>query len=530
MVSDTPSSSRPRHIGSATLALASLVLLSVLVRTAWVGEDALISMRTVDNFVSGHGLRWNIDERVQSYTNPLWVLLLSTVYFFTREIYFTVTAICVCCSLGAFVVLLRKRPPVSILFVLIAFCLSRSLVNFGTSGFENPLSNLLLSVFAVMLLRDEEGETPWARLSVTAALCAMNRLDTMVIFVPTFVLLLAKSWPRNPWKPILLGSLPLLAWLLFSLFYYGFLVPNPALAKLSSSMPLGWYLHFGLRDLAGLFYRDLGSGVVLLLGFLCGGISLIRFLRDRTEVRHGCLATLAAGMLLYCLCVIRVGGDFIIGRYWISPLWVSLILVAYHIDGAWQWWISTSAPRRFAVVLAAVLLIYGIDSVASNVGRRLYDKPGFDILRSIGHKYLKPDWTWGITPSGRIFQKTGEDARRTFEEGGTHVFAVGAIGFSGIAAGREVILIDILGLADPLLARLPPVRRDYDMVGHLERKLPVGYVHARATGSLDLMEPAMRTYYEKLRLVTSGPLWSWERMQAIVELNTGRISPPSQYE
>lgn len=512
------------------VALASFVLFGVLVRTAWVGEDALISMRTVQNFVSGHGLRWNVDDRVQSYTHPLLVLVLSVVYFFTREIYFTITAVCVCFSIGAFVVLLRKRPPVSILFGLIAFCFSRSLVNFGTSGFENPLTNLLLSVFAVVLLRDERGETPWARLSVTAALCGTNRLDTMVIFVPTFVYLIARSWPRIPWKPLLLGMLPLVAWLLFSLFYYGFLIPNPAPAKLNSFMPLEWYLRFGVRDLVGLFYRDLGSGVILLLGFVCGAVSLIRFLRDRTDHREGCLAALAAGMFLYCLCVIRVGGDFIIGRYWISPLWLSLILVSYHIEGAWQWWIATNVPRKLATVLASVVLIYCVDRVAVDVGRRVYREPNVGILRSIAHEYLKPDFSWGITEAARYFQKIGEDARRTYAAQGTRVFPVSVIGFSGIAAGPDVILVDILGLADPLLARLPPLHRDHDLVGHLERKLPVGYLHARATGSLDLMEPAMRTYYEKLRLVTSGPLWSWERVKAIVALNTGRVSPPIQYE
>lgn len=45
-----------------------LVVLSV----SYLDEDAFISFRVVDNFVHGHGLRWNIDERVQVFTNPLW--------------------------------------------------------------------------------------------------------------------------------------------------------------------------------------------------------------------------------------------------------------------------------------------------------------------------------------------------------------------------------------------------------------------------------------------------------------------------
>ena len=56
---------------------------------AWFTDDAYFSFRSVDNFVSGYGLTWNVQERVQGYTHPLWVLLLSLFYFFTHEIYLT---------------------------------------------------------------------------------------------------------------------------------------------------------------------------------------------------------------------------------------------------------------------------------------------------------------------------------------------------------------------------------------------------------------------------------------------------------
>ena len=43
----------------------------LLVRTAWMCDDAFITLRTVDNFVQGYGLVWNVGERVQVYTHPL---------------------------------------------------------------------------------------------------------------------------------------------------------------------------------------------------------------------------------------------------------------------------------------------------------------------------------------------------------------------------------------------------------------------------------------------------------------------------
>ena len=48
--------------------LLTLVFLVVLVRTAWISDDALISLRTVLNVTNGFGLTFNIDERVQTFT------------------------------------------------------------------------------------------------------------------------------------------------------------------------------------------------------------------------------------------------------------------------------------------------------------------------------------------------------------------------------------------------------------------------------------------------------------------------------
>ena len=67
-----------------------------LVRTAWLGDDAHFTFRTIDNFVHGYGLRWNIAERVQAYTHPLWLMLLTPFYWITGEPFFTSIAVLLC--------------------------------------------------------------------------------------------------------------------------------------------------------------------------------------------------------------------------------------------------------------------------------------------------------------------------------------------------------------------------------------------------------------------------------------------------
>ena len=59
-------------------------------RTAWMSDDAHITLRTIRNFLAGVGLRWNLVERVQSYTHPLWLFVLSPLHWLTGEYYLTV--------------------------------------------------------------------------------------------------------------------------------------------------------------------------------------------------------------------------------------------------------------------------------------------------------------------------------------------------------------------------------------------------------------------------------------------------------
>ena len=77
------------------------------------------------------------------------------------------------------------------------------------------------------------------------ALALLNRLDTALLYAPAMLWLpLAR---RVRWGHHLPGALPLLAWFAFSLFYYGFLFPNPKYAKLDTGLALSLYLEHGLH-------------------------------------------------------------------------------------------------------------------------------------------------------------------------------------------------------------------------------------------------------------------------------------------
>src|SRR5262249_58657636 len=90
------------------LGVALSLFAIVLLRNAWVGDDAYIGLRTVKNFVNGDGLTWNVTERVQAYTCPLWILLHCAVFYFTREAYYTTIVLSLVTSVLAVLVVWRS--------------------------------------------------------------------------------------------------------------------------------------------------------------------------------------------------------------------------------------------------------------------------------------------------------------------------------------------------------------------------------------------------------------------------------------
>ena len=126
--------------------LLCLVFLAVLLRTAWLGDDALITFRTVMNVTHGYGLTFNIAERVQSYTHPLWLLLLTGAYLIVGNVYYAAFLVSIGVSLAVFWLALSKAATRMQVWIVVAVLLcSRAFVDYSTSGLENPLSNLLLA-------------------------------------------------------------------------------------------------------------------------------------------------------------------------------------------------------------------------------------------------------------------------------------------------------------------------------------------------------------------------------------------------
>ncbi len=507
---------------AAVVPVTAGILLLQFAANAWVSEDAHITFRTIENFSDGHGLRWNVDERVQVYTHPLWLALITLAHAVTGEFYFTITGISLALSLCAYLMLARvwrDRPLLITLFVFAPLVMSSAVTRYATSGFENPLTLFLYAVFASTILRAAPGtKVPLLKLALIAALAAVNRLDSILLYLPVLCATLVRTPSIRACKQLLLGFAPLVGWLLFSLFYYGFALPNTALAKLSAEVPRAVYLSKGAGYLADLLRNDPVSGCVLALAVIVTVVALVRLRSQRDDEPSARLAWLGAGIVLYSVYVIWIGGDFLSGRFWSAPVFASVPLCAAAV----QFWGGFDRLRspQVAATVATLLIAYlvGTHWLAGEIGNRF----GGQILPlSTARAMLSRDLSWRPSDAAGVFQLVGAQMRDRAAAGERVVEPYPVIGFVGLEAGPGVTLIDTNALADPLLARLPPMETTTIKIGHLERALPNGYLKARETGSVEGMDPSLGEYYEKLRLIIAGPLLDRERIETLIRFNLG---------
>jgi arabinofuranosyltransferase len=494
---------------------AFLVIMAAIVKCAWICDDSFITMRSVDNLLHGRGLTWNPGERVQVFTHPLWLLVLTVADLLSPSAWWAaiLSGLVVSAAVVA-LVLARLEPRAGVVIaVAAALALSRAFVDYATSGLENPLACLLvvLALRRDLPLREAPME-PGRRLGALAlagSLLALTRLDLALLVLPVLGdAVLAGGWrQRRHWRTMALAALPLVAWEVFALVYFGFPLPNTAYAKLGAGVDGAelvrrgwWYFEATLR-------RD-----PLTAGVIVSGLAWVALRGDRRR------RLWAAGALLYLAYIVRIGGDFMIGRFLVVPLVMAVVLAADLLPTGRRIWLVVGVlllgflnPRNPLTSPVVPPFEYWFRGVA--------DERGYYCENTGLLPRLRP----GFVEQEYVIK--GRQAREIMDRQGTAFQAAECIGFYGYYAGPKLHVIDVMALADPFLARLPmrsPDKVKSWRIGHLERDLPAGYSESVAAGRNLIQDPALARLYDDVRLVTTGPLFSAERWRAIVRLNRQR--------
>jgi arabinofuranosyltransferase len=503
---------RPRVSARVAFVFAAVIFSIVFIANCWIGDDAFISFRVSENLINGYGPRWNVAERVQVFTNPLWTFLMAGIAAITGEFFYTAMVVSMGLCLAMLAVIWRWLDRSVDAWVALALLLSsKSFVDYTSSGLEYPLTYLLLAAFVALALgRRDRVDDPGAAYPVLvfiASLAFVNRADMVLLYAPTLIWLFVRwvrriGWRRGGW--IVLASAPAWGWLIFAVVYYGFPFPNTYYAKAQSGMPHWLQLRQGFAyTVSSLRFDPLTLATIVAaigVSVAAGGI------RARL---------LAAGTCTYVFYTIWVGGDFMAGRFFAAPLLVSALVLAH-------------LPKQPATALAAVALI-----VAYNVANPLAP------VKSI--PTLDMGWNWrlqngvkddrGATISGaspltfEVFRRQPDNAMareaRSLRASPDQVLVHPWIGEVGFYAGPSKYIIDPNGLSDPLLARLPiPPSFYFEFwVSHFTRELPAGYVESRRAGQNLIADPIIRPYFDKLVRVTTGPVFSLARFRDIADLN-----------
>ncbi|WP_311222239.1 MULTISPECIES: hypothetical protein [unclassified Acidovorax] len=486
------------NLSSAFLVILAIAFACAFYRTAWVAEDAFITFRVINNWIEGYGLRWNVNERVQAYTHPLWLFLLTPLVVVFADPYWSaiILSFALLLILLILMVVAMGGPHPVALIAIASLLWCQAFVDYSSSGLENPLTHVLLAAFVIGATK--AGRRSVFILSLLLSLVYLTRPDAVLILIPALIVSMLQSESRLSRKifDLINGFLPIIIWSVFSMFYYGAFVPNTALAKLQNGLGIEQSILQGWNLIEYSVENDLPTALVILAGLAAG------------LVRNG-TRPIVFGLLFWFAYLFYSGGDYMAGRFLSGPLVVCAIILGICLSG-----------RLIVGVIVFILSlnIYSLNkSILSPVS---YFSPviglnGIADERAFYYPYL------GVRPAIQYGWKRHPWLIEGYAlNGSAGGYIKCVIGMVGYGAGATVRILDPFALADPFLARLPA--RSHARVGHYERAFPEGFLESYITGVNHLKDEKLARLWRDVDLVTTAPLLSEGRLEAIMRLNFQR--------
>ena len=337
--------------------LSLLLILTISVRIAfWLTtnttlEDALITFKYAENLAQGNGFVYNLGEHVLGSTTPLWIIILAALKSVTNfDIIASskVLGIVFDCSTIAilyFTLINISNRSIAIFFALL-FCTNPDIIMICTSGMETSLLllGMAFGIFGLIWKNSFFG--------FGLAIALLTRIDAAIFMgcMLASAIIIEKKWALKEFILILFLALP---WFIFSLYYFGNLLPQSLLAKstvyhqeiaLSASSFIGMFTPFNDKNNLKIL---LNSTLFL---FLCAGIVQI-------SKKHKTFIPLIFFFIVYCL-IFSVSGILIFRWYLIPPIFISILIVAFGFD-----WLTKTVQAKFkskylqmAVSLIALLI------------------------------------------------------------------------------------------------------------------------------------------------------------------------------
>lgn len=387
-------------------------------RYFWLDDDQMIAMRYAQHLAQGEGPTWNPGERVEGYTNPLWVAVMAGVHLLpvsTATTSLVVKLIALALAIAVLLLserLLRTLAPearFAVPFLLVGLALCVDLFYWSTNGFETTLLTALFLWVVVRIVRESAESTPKVTTYLLLGVIPLVRSDAYYVWVAVAVLALLITPNRRRTIGYLALSLLLpLAHVLWRRVYYGAWLPNTWLLKVSG---LDGTLRRGFSQWL-IFIR----AYAVILAAATVGVIVLRSRR---------VAGLYAGFVIGSLYLFMVGDDiFEFNRFmaFIVPALFVIALVTAHEFGR--------NHKRARYLLYTVLAVAVIFAGGLPRPRELISRNGGP-ERAIAPALLVRDYS---DPDSSI--------------------AVWAAGTAPYFSERYTY--DLLGKSDAVIAQLPP--------------------------------------------------------------------------
>jgi arabinofuranosyltransferase len=327
----------------------------------WVDEDAFINFRIVHNLLAGHGPVFNVGERVEVDSDPLWVATLALLHAVTpwASLEWTSVVLGLVCTAGGFVfgglavVRLGARHdegtvlPLGLLVVSVV----AGVWEFATSGLEMSMVFGWLGGSFWLLARVADRRSGALGAAVVVGLGPLVRpellLGAVVLTGVLAALVASPTWPsaRGRWRRCTsvvaaAAALPV-AVELARMAYFAMLVPSTALAKAAGS---SWWSQ-GATYLWN-FVAPYTLWLPLALAVPLVATRVVRWCRagDRTGVLVLC-TPLVVGLAQLAY-VVQVGGDYMHARL-LLPAFFAVCLPVY----------ATARTMRGALVVPAAGIV-----------------------------------------------------------------------------------------------------------------------------------------------------------------------------
>lgn len=323
-----------------------LIILAVLAirwgwSLLWASDDAYISFRYAENLVRGHGLVFNPGERVEGYTDFLWTLI-AAVAIACKADPGQVTILINLVSFGGLIFLVErlgtrlKSSPTLIGVATLCVAANYTLASFSTACIETMFAAMLVTL---ALERVDAGKPLAGGLAGIAA--TLTHPDHGIFYaVLALALLLDRERRRELAAYLIPFFVVFVPYFIWKRLYYGDWMPNTFYAKSAEKT----YFEQGIIYL---WTTIIGSGLWLTLPLAAVGALYAR----RTLIGRYAMLVLP----IYLGYVAKVGGDFMLGRFFVPalPVWFLLVDAGYRnllAKNHWRWAIALLIPATAAAL------------------------------------------------------------------------------------------------------------------------------------------------------------------------------------